>query len=283
MDITVFLVVMAAAILHATWNALIKSSGDRFISMAFQDLVMLGISLTLIVFVAPTPNAEAFPYIFVSAGVLVFYRIFLLKAYQHGDFSRAYPIARGVSPLLVGCAGFAIGDDVLSSNGYGAISLISLGIISLVFSKKYAGDKKLDRGLLYALATGCMIATYSVIDSRGVRIAETAIGYNAYLTSLSTSWLPIYALITRRRALIPAFRLYFPRALISGSCSVAAYLCVVWAFSQASPVQVVALRETSVIFGAVIGAYILKEGFGPRRIFSAALVVAGIVLLHTVN
>ncbi len=280
MDTLVFLAVLAAALLHATWNALIKSSADRLVSISLHDAVMWGISAALVIFFAPMPKPEAFPYIVSSASILIFYRIFLLKAYRHGDFSRSYPIARGTAPLLVGVVGVAIGDDVLSMPGYYSILLISLGIFSLVLSKKHASERKLDRGLLYAIATGCIIATYSVIDSRGVRLAETSIGYYAYLVCMSACWMPFYTLMTRRKDFRTAVRLHGHRALISGSCSVVAYLCVVWAFTQSSAVQVVALRETSVIFGAIIGAYVLKEGLGPRRIMSAALVAIGVILLQ---
>lgn len=280
MDSVIFAVVLSAALLHATWNALIKSSGDRVVSMALQDGVMFCFGLILLLFFAPAPNNMAFPYILTSAVVLIFYRILLLKAYRHGDLGRSYPIARGSAPLLVACAGVLIGDDVLSSYGYGAIALISIGIIGLVFSKKYAGEKKIDRGFLYALACGCMIAGYSVIDSRGVRLAETSIGYYAYLSMLSTSWMPVYVVATRRRMIIPAFRQYAVRALIGGMSSGVGYLCILWAYSQTSAIQVVALRETSVIFGTIIGAYILKEGLGPRRIACSLIVALGVMILQ---
>ncbi|MBT3557719.1 MAG: EamA family transporter [Rhodospirillales bacterium] len=280
MDSVVLFAVLGAALLHATWNALLKSAGDRMVAMAFQDIVMFCISLFLIIFIAPTPDIQALPYIVMSVGVLVFYRVFLLKAYRYGDFGRSYPIARGSAPLLVAIAGIAIGDDVLPLHGYGAILLISIGIIGLIFSKRYAGDKKIDRGFLYALACGCMIASYSVIDSRGVRLADTAIGYYAYLSIVSCCWFPAYTVATRRRALIPMVRPLIGRALIAGNSSAFGYLIIIWAYSQSSAVQVVALRETSVIFGAVIGAYILKEGLGPRRITCSVLVAAGVIFLQ---
>ncbi|MFT7461255.1 MAG: drug/metabolite transporter (DMT)-like permease [Planctomycetota bacterium] len=160
------------------------------------------------------------------------------------------------------------------------MALISVGIVGLIFSKKYSVGNKLDSGFLYALACGCMIAGYSVVDSRGVRLADTAIGYYACLSILSCSWLPTYVLLTRRRSIFPAIRVLGGRALIGGSSSALGYLIVVWAYSQTSAVQVVALRETSVVFGAIIGAYILKEGLGPKRITCSLLVVAGVIFLQ---
>jgi drug/metabolite transporter (DMT)-like permease len=280
MDSVVLLAVLGAAVLHATWNALLKSSGDRVVSLGLQDGVMFCISAGLIIFGAPIPQSEAFPFMLGSVGLLVFYRIFLLKAYRHGDLSRSYPIARGSAPLLVAIAGIMIGDDVLSPIGYGAILMISVGIIGLVFSRAFAGGPKIDRGFWYALACGCVIAGYSVVDSRGVRIADTAIGYYAYLSIMSCSWMPIYILATRRRQIADDIRNYGGRAVISGGSSALGYLCVVWAYSQASAVQVVALRETSVIFGAIIGSYILKEGLGPRRIACAVIVATGVIFLQ---
>ncbi|MFT7532892.1 MAG: drug/metabolite transporter (DMT)-like permease [Gammaproteobacteria bacterium] len=157
---------------------------------------------------------------------------------------------------------------------------MSAGIVGLVFSKKYTGGNKLDSGFLYALACGCMIAGYSVVDSRGVKLADTAIGYYACLSIISCSWLPTYVLFTRRRSIFPAIRVLGGRALIGGSSSGLGYLIVVWAYSQTSAVQVVALRETSVVFGAIIGAYILKEGLGPRRIACSLLVASGVIFLQ---
>ncbi len=281
MELSVFLIVLFAAVLHASWNALIKSSGDRIISMALHDVVMFTICITLFFFFTPPINAEAIPYFLSSAAVLAFYRVFILKAYRYGDFSRSYPISRGVAPLLVACAGIVIGDDLLSGAGYGGILLMSIGITSLVFSKKYGSGPRLDRGFFYALGTGIIIASYSVIDSRGVQVSGSSLAYLACLISISSSWMPVYALATRRKQFISAIPVYGPRALISGSCAILAYVCIVWAYSHTSPVQVVALRETSVIFGAFIGSYILKEGLGPRRIGSAILVVIGIYCLQS--
>ena len=125
-----------------------------------------------------------------------------------------------------------------------------------------------------------MIAGYSVVDSRGVRLADTAIGYYACLSIISCSWLPTYVLLTRGRSIFPAIRVLGGRALIGGSSSALGYLIVVWAYSQTSAVQVVALRETSVVFGAIISAYILKEGLGPRRITCSLLVATGVIFLQ---
>ena len=125
-----------------------------------------------------------------------------------------------------------------------------------------------------------MIAGYSVVDSRGVGLAETSIGYYAYLNVTSTSWMPVYVIATRRSKIVPAFRLYVRKALVSGMCAGLGYLCIIWAYSQTSAVQVVALRETSVIFGTIIGAYVLKEGLGPRRIACSVVVALGVIILQ---
>ena len=273
--------VLGAALLHATWNALLKSSGDRVISMAMQDSVMflcgaviLGTGLVAV------PAPAVWPFVVASAAVHIFYRAFLLKTYRYGDLSKSYPIARGTAPLYVACAGNLIGDDLLGFWGFASVILISLGIISLVFSRSNGQLIRLDRGISYALLTGLLIAAYSTIDSRGVRLADTALGYIASLWLSECFLVPAYALTTRRALFIDAVRWHGGRGAMGGVLSGTAYALIIWAFSHASAAQVVALRETSVIFGAAIGAYILKEGFGPRRILSAATVALGVIALR---
>ena len=279
----VLIAVLCAALMHATWNAILKSAGDRLISLAAQDCVMFTLGCMLLL-IAPFPAPEAWPFIAASSGVHIFYRAFLLKAYRYGDLSRVYPVARGSAPLWVAMAGLAIGDDVLTIAGFMSVSLIALGIISLIFSRAYGGmtlgRAKWDRGLTYAFATGVVIAIYSVIDSRGVRLSDSVLGYIGLLFATECIPVPAFVLATRRKDLVKTMRANGFGGVYGGVFAVTGYGLVIWAFTQASAAQVVALRETSVIFGAIIGAYILKEGFGPRRVFSAGLVALGVILLR---
>lgn len=271
--------VFAAAIFHATWNALLKSSGDRLVSLAMQDLTLCVIGVVLLTFFIPFPNPASWIFAFGSAVVHIVYRFALYQGYKTGDLSRVYPIARGSAPLLVALAGFVIGDDIVSAFGVVGVVLVSIGIMLLVLAAPKSDHAKFDNALWFALLAGLSIAAYSVIDSRGVRLTETALDYLALLYVMEGSVSPTYLLVTRGKSAIEGLKLAGRRGIICGLCSASAYSLVIWAYKHISPSQVVALRESSVIIGAAIGAYILKEGFGPRRILSATVVVAGVVLL----
>ncbi|MCC2111791.1 MAG: EamA family transporter [Hyphomicrobiales bacterium] len=277
-DKYILIAVLGAALLHATWNAILKSSADRFATFVGIDLAQMVIAALALPFVG-VPDRAAWPYIAASIAIHVFYRVFLLKAYRYGDLSRTYPIARGSAPLLVAAAGFLLFDERISAAAMIGVLLISVGVLNLAFSRHYA-VRRIDRGVVYALATGGVIASYSLVDAAGVQRSGNPLDYAVWLILIDTSIMPAYALFSDRRRTFSALRAFGLRAAIGGTLSGLAYGIVLFAYSVGTAAEVVALRETSIVFGAIIGAVFLKEGFGYLRAISASLVAGGILVLR---
>jgi uncharacterized membrane protein len=180
MDAAVFLLVLGAAILHATWNMLVKSDGDKLAVMGMIAVTEAMISLVLIPLV-PFPSPESWPFLVVAVTLHVSYKLFLFKSYQHGDLSHVYPIARGVAPLIVALLSVVIVGETLSPASQIGVMCIGIGIISLAFTRGFqVRDER--RALLYALMTGCFIASYTVVDGLGARAAGSPHGYMVWVT-----------------------------------------------------------------------------------------------------
>lgn len=276
MSLTVIGLLMIAALLHATWNALIKTGGDRLIIMA----LLSGSSGVIGLFLAPffpLPAPASWPFIAATSFIHIGYIWFLTKAYDHGDFGVVYPIARGVAPLLTAVGAMVFGGEFLSGTSLAGIAVIAGGIMSLAFTRTGAGKSR--EAIIYALATGCFIASYTLVDGFGARASGTVGGYTAWLFALHGLPLVVMVMIVRREGLIQAVRQNWKTGAVGGALSFAAYGVVIWAFTLGAIAPVAALRETSVVFAAVIAAVHMKEGFGIRRIVSALVVLFGIILL----
>ncbi len=272
---------LAAAFFHASWNALLKSSSDGFNTMIGIDMWQFVVALVLVPFVA-IPAAASWPYIVASAVIHIAYRLLLLKAYEYGDLSRAYPIARGSAPILVTLFAFILFDGAYSGASLVGIALVSVGIMSLALARTY-GVRALDRGVLYALGTGLVIAIYSIVDAIGVRLADAPLGYIAWLFVLDSIPLGVFALVRQKRNFGRYVVRSGYRAMLAAILSMAGYGVIIWCFTQGAVAEIVAVRETSVVFAAIIGAVFLGEGFGPRRAISAVVVACGIIILKTLG
>lgn len=265
--------VVCSAIAHSIWNALVKSAGDRMLTMVMLRAAGLCLGLAALPFV-DWPAPESWKWLALTASVHFGYYALLIRSYGLGDMSVVYPLARGIAPVVtVLVAFFAIG-EALSPLHMLAVGLISLGITALSFG---AGASREAVG--FALATGLSVAAYSFFSGMGVRMAGTVLGFQACLEIVTGLGMVGYALVTRRAELPAYARRHGAIGLLAGVISVAGYLAFLLAVQSLPLGPVVALRETSVIFGAIIGTLTLKEGFGPRRIVASVLVVAGIALL----
>ncbi len=276
-QLAVTLVVLGSAVLHATWNAIAKAIKDQ---LAAFTLISLGSFLTalLIPFVAP-PAAASRPFIAVSVLLHVSYATTLMVSYKFGDLGQVYPLARGVSPLLVAVVAAVTVHERLDPLRLGGVLLVCAGLGSLVLA---GGRPTVDRrpALVAALGTGLFITAYTVVDGIGVRRSGTALGYSTWLFALESPVIPLFALARRGRALAADLRPAWRVGLLGGVCSLLAYALVIWAQTRGALAAVAALRETSVIVAALIGALFLHEPFGRRRVVAAALVAGGIVLLN---
>jgi drug/metabolite transporter (DMT)-like permease len=272
----VTLAVLGAALGHAIWNAMIKSSGDVLLDMTLVVFFAGVATLPFLPFV-PIPGAAVWPYIAASMAIHIAYYVALVGAYRAGDLSHGYPIMRGIAPLIVSLvAVFWIGEAPKPMVWVGVV-LICGGVLSLGFVGFRWHDSR--RSLAWALANAGIIATYTLVDAAGVRTAGEPQTYVVWLFVLDALPFPIVVLLLRRRELAAYAQRFWLRGLFSGALSAAAYGIVLWAMTRAPVAAVAALRETSVIFAALIGAWLLKEGHIGRRIVGAATVAAGVIAL----
>lgn len=278
MDLSVVALVLLAALFHASWNALVKVNGDRLAVMALITGASGLICLPLLPLL-PLPAPESWPFLALSVLWHVGYQLFLLQAYRHGDLGHVYPIARGVAPLLVLGIAFLVAGEIVGFGQVAAILVMAAGIISLAF--RGGPPLRYDpRPVFYALGTAIFIASYTVTDGSGARLAGSPHGYTVWLFVLNAVPMTVIAVVARGRDTGAAVRRHWRHGLAGGALSLAAYWLVIWALTLGPMGPVAALRETSVIFAAIIGALFLKESFGRFRIAAASLVAAGILLLR---
>jgi drug/metabolite transporter (DMT)-like permease len=279
LDVGVAALVLLAAVLHATWNALVKAGGDRLAVMALtMGLPALPSALALPFVAAPLP--ASWPFLFASIVVHTAYFASLVYAYRHGDLSQVYPIARGAAPVLVALGAWLLAGERPSLQAALGVLTVSGGVVSLAGR---GGPRRAVEGpaVVLALLTACLIGLYSIIDGLGVRSAGTAAGYILWLFALTGLPFTAFVLWRRRGRLRAAFGPSLRSGIGAALISSLAYGIVIWAMSVAPMAQVVALRETSVVMAAAIGALFLGEPFGRRRIAAAAVVALGAVLLQT--
>lgn len=267
--------VLFAALLHASWNAMVRGTRDR-------AMVLAGIAAThmmvgaVFLMIAPSPAPESWPWLLTSAVVHYVYYWLLFRAYREGDLSQVYPISRGMSPALVTLGAFVLVGERLPLVGIAGVALVSLGIALLAFSSRGRGRAP----LWFAVALGVMISTYSVADGIGIRLSDSLLGYMGWLF-LSEALIPLFVLSRRLRAgqslALPSLGL----GLVGGLFSVGAYAIALYVMTIAPIGAVSAVRESSVIIAALIGVVAFGERPVGLRIAASVLVVAGILALSS--
>jgi drug/metabolite transporter (DMT)-like permease len=275
LSLTVTLAVLAAAVTHAVWNAIAHGIKDQTLAFALIGVGGAAVSIPLII-VAALPRSASWPYLLASVGIHVFYNLLLMQCYRLGEFSQVYPLARGVSPLVVTVLAAAFVHEHLAPVQIGGVAVVSAGLAFLVF-----GGRRPGRGaFLAAVGTGLTIAAYTTVDGVGVRASASPVGYIGWLILLQSLCVPLFAVVRRRDVLLKQPRRILLSGLLAGALSVLAYGLVLWAQTKGALAPIAALRETSVIFGAIIGTLVFHEPFGRSRIIATVLVVAGIILLN---
>jgi drug/metabolite transporter (DMT)-like permease len=272
-----FAVVILSAFLHASWNAFAHAVADRLIGFALIGVAGTAVSIVLVT-EAPLPARASWPYIAASGAIHVLYTLLLMYAYRLGDFSQMYPISRGTSPWLVAVIAAVLLGETLSPLRLAGVAVISAGLACLVV----AGGVP-DRGgrtaIGAALLTGVAIATYTAVDGVGVRHAGTTAGYTGWIFLLQSPVVPLIALATRRREVWRQARPHLSAGLTGGLLSMVAYGLVLWAQTKGPLALVAALRECSVVIGALIGAVAFHERLGRWRVVAAVLVAVGVLLV----
>lgn len=271
-------VVLLAALLHASWNAMLHGNRDRFLSMTWMSIAMAAVA-TPIALSSPLPAPAAWPYIVASGLVHIFYNMSLVRSYRRNDLALAYPVARGSSPLLVTLGAALFAQEAISPlHGFG-VALISGGIIAIALQ----GRRVSRAGLLAALATGATIALYTVIDGIGVRLSDgQAVSYAAWMFLFYWLMPVLFVAVRGPKALWAPVRsepLSVGVSMAGGVVSLAAYGIVIWVLQSGAMGAVSALRETSVVFAVLIGRVFLGETVNRTRWLACLVVTAGAVLL----
>ena len=266
--------VLGAALLHASWNALLRSGLDRLWSITLMCAVGASAAAIATLFL-PLPAPASWPYAALSATLQIGYCLFLARAYEQGELGQIYPIARGAAPLLVALGAAVFAGERLGPQAIVGLGLVSGGIVALSLGK----DRPDLRSTLAALATGGFVAGYMVTDGVGVRLSGHPLSYVAWMTLAQGAPMPLIYLALRRR--FPPLRADAEtfKALGGGVLGLVAYTVVVWALSLAPMAKVSGLRETSSLFAAILGVLFLKERFTIRRGACAALITVGALLL----
>ena len=276
-DLAITGAVLLAAVLHAVWNAIAHAIDDQLVGFA-----LIGVAVTLgaavIVLASPAPSRASWPFLVSSAALHVAYNLLLMRSYRLGDFGQVYPLARGTSPWLVAIGAAVFAGEELSVVRLAGVVTISVGLGTLVLAGGVP-TRAARPAIAAALLTGVAIATYTTLDGLGVRSAGTVAGYTGWLFLLQGPVLPLAAVAARRGRLWGQVRPHLALGLLGGLLSLAAYALVLWAQTRGALAPVAALRESSVIVGAVIATVVFGERFGRWRIAATVLVAAGVVLV----
>jgi drug/metabolite transporter (DMT)-like permease len=277
---TVFIAVLCAALLHASWNALVKGGGDKYATMTAVVIGHLPITLLLMPFV-PFPDTAAIGWLLAGIALHLGYQLFLIASYQIGDLTQVYPVARGSAPLIVSAVSVGLLGVTLTGTELLAIGLIAAGIFSLAAVRRSDGQRN-PRAVLMALCTGGFIASYSLVDGLGARAAGTAMGFWTWAAAGNALVFCLWTAATRPGLLrrIPRDAGLMRVGLIGGTASFLAYALVVWAFTQAPIALVTALRETSIIFALLIGVGVLGERLNLLKVASTLVTILGAGLLR---
>jgi len=276
MSATVFLAVLAAAAMHATWNALLKVRLDRFASVSLMSFGMGVVALPLIPFVA-VPTGVTWLWLFLSLCFHTGYKYYLARAYETGDFAQAYPLARGTAPLLT-----TLGGIFLVAELPGPVALAGIGLLcgGMLFMSRPSAGSRGGRAVFYALLTSVFIAGYTLADGTGARSAANATSYAAWLFLLEGIWSIVFCIALRGtkvvRVMLPEWKI----GLLGGFLSAVAYWIAMWAMTKAPIAMVAALRESSILFAMAISVVMLGEHVSRWRVAAGLLIVAGVVALR---
>jgi len=275
MAFPVLLAILGAAFLHAFWNALIKRGGDRYRGMFILTFVQGGIGL-VVASLHPWPEGVVWLWLLGSGVAHAAYKVFLSIAYDHGDLSRVYPIARGAAPMMVSFIGvFALADRV-SPFEYAGILLVGLGILLMARGVFTGGESR--QLLPFALGSAVATATYSLVDGLGARAAVSAGQYVAWLFIFDLVFFSTVSLVWRGRTVLAGSGREWASGSLAAGASYGAYAIAVWAMTRAPIALVAALRETSILFAVLIGWIAFGERMSWGKALAATLIVAGVIV-----
>lgn len=276
MSFGVFAAVLAAALVHAGWNVLVKGAADK-LAMTISVAIGAGLVAAVILPFLPLPAPESWPYLAVSVLLQSVYYLLIARAYRIADMSLAYPLMRGAAPVVVALFGAAIFGEVLVGGQWLAVGLISVGVIALALGA-FRQQPLAIAGVIAALCNAMVIAAYTLVDARGVRLSGSPVAYALLLAVLTGVMTVIMALVGGARPRLNARMLGL--GLVGGAATTLSYGVVLWAMTRAPVAPVAALRETSIVFALILSKLVFGEKVGGRRFAAAFLVMAGVAALR---
>lgn len=272
-----FLSVLAAALLHAGWNALVKFGPDRFLGVALVA-IFSGLISTIGLFFVELPALGALPWLALSMLFHTGYCLFLSRAYASGDLGQVYPIARGSAPLLAALLSWLILKEVPPLLGMvGAVLLVS-GVLLMAVSGRKTASAMSRTTLVYALITAMFTASYTLSDGAGSRASLNPISYTLWLFSINGWIMGLILYWKYKSSSWQRIKAHWQPGMIGGTMSLISYGIAIWAMSHAPIALVAALRETSVLFAMVISVYFLKEPLSRMRAISGLVIVTGVII-----
>ena len=275
MTIGIFCAVLAAAFLHASWNALIKTGTSKQSAMLILAICQAGIGAVIALW-RGWPVAAAWPWLLGSGVIHMFYQLFLSYAYQHGDLSRVYPIARGAAPMIVLAISALVLSDIISSQEFAGILVLGAGILLMAHGVFSGGEER--RLLPFALGSAVATAGYSITDGMGARAAGDPVLYVGWLMVVAGVFYVPAALGLNGPHLLRATPRAWGMGLLAAALSLMAYAIAVWAMTKAPIAVVAAVRETSILFAVLIGWLVFGERMTRSKALAAVIIVAGVVL-----
>lgn len=279
MDAMVFTAVLLAAACHAGWNVLLKLRLEPAVTTILVA-VASGLVVIPAAFITGVPQAAAWPYVIASVIIHIGYYLALAEAYRFGDLGQVYPIARGSAPLITAIIAAFLLQEALSIYGWAGIILLALGILLLAVRGGRPTQRFDARSVSFALLTSLTITAYTLVDGMGARVAGSPAAYTVWLFLLSGAAMTVYGYVRMGPALAQQFRAHWQVAIGGAVLSGAAYGIAIWAMTVAPIALVAALRETSVLFGALFATLILREPWLVTRVTAALVVLAGALLLR---
>lgn len=275
MSLFILLAVLGSALLHASWNAAIKTGGSRLGAMVVLSVGEIGIGLTVASFF-PLPAAKVWPWVVASSCAHFFYKFFLAYAYERGDLSRVYPIARGTAPLLVAIFGSVLLADQLTLPEYIGIGVLGCGILMMAQGIFAMGENR--KMLPFALGSALATASYTMIDGSGARVAENAVMYIAWVFVVEGALFTLGMLALHGPQIVPRGRRNWGMGMFAAAASYGAYAISVWAMTHAPIAVVAALRETSILFAVLLGWVVFGEKMTKSKAMAALVIVAGVMI-----
>lgn len=274
MSSTVFFAILGAALLHATWNALIKVGGSKMNAMLVMTVVQ-GAAGALVATTQPIPSSEVWIWLLASGAIHSTYKLLLSFAYEQGDLSRVYPIARGAAPMMVLMVGAVVLNDEIRGREMFGICLLGLGILMMARGVFSNGESR--RLIPFALGSAIATASYSLVDGIGARLLGDPVAFVAWMFVVDAFVFTPVAVALRGRAVLKSTRRSWGIGALAAMASYASYAVAVWAMTKAPIALVTALRETSILFAILIGWLIFKEPMDRGKALAAALIIGGVI------